>query len=158
MLKETLKLIGCIALCMALGVLGSVFTDAGTSQWYASLQKPTYTPPGWVFGPAWTVLYVLMGVALYLVLQARQRRRIKRQAVLLFVVQLILNGAWSFIFFGQHWLLVSLAEIVALWLAIFATVIWFWRVRRIAGYLLLPYLAWVGFAAFLNASIVLLNR
>ena len=99
-----------------------------------------------------------MGLELYLVWQVRADRRAKRRALLIFAVQLTLNVAWSFIFFGQHWLLASLVEIILLWLAIGTTVILSWRVRPLAGCLLLPYFAWVGFATFLNASIVLLNR
>ncbi len=122
--------------------------------WYQEIRKPGFTPPSWVFGPAWTLLYTAMAVAAWMVWRA-----VGWGAELaLWALQLALNGAWSWLFFGLHQPSLALAEIVLLWLAIAATLAAFWRVRLAAGVLLVPYLAWVSFAAMLNASIWLLNR
>jgi len=121
-------------------------------EWYRALDKPPWTPPGWVFGPAWTLLYLSMGVAAWLV----WRERLGSRALLplaLFGAQLVLNGLWSWLFFGLRRPDLALADIVALWLAIAATIVAFWGVRPVAGALLLPYLAWVTFATALNADI-----
>ena len=121
-------------------------------EWYRALDKPAWTPPGWVFGPAWTLLYLSMGVAAWLV----WRERLGQRALLplaLFGAQLVLNGLWSWLFFGLRRPDLALADIVALWLAIAATIVAFWGVRPVAGALLLPYLAWVTFATALNADI-----
>ena len=121
-------------------------------EWYRALDKPPWTPPGWVFGPAWTALYLSMGVAAWLV----WRERLGSRALLplaLFGAQLVLNGLWSWLFFGLRRPDLALADIVALWLAIAATIVAFWGVRPVAGALLLPYLAWVTFATALNADI-----
>jgi len=121
-------------------------------EWYRALDKPPWTPPGWVFGPAWTLLYLSMGVAAWLV----WRERLGSRALLplaLFGAQLVLNGLWSWLFFGLRRPDLALADILALWLAIAATIVAFWGVRPVAGALLLPYLAWVTFATALNADI-----
>jgi len=121
-------------------------------EWYRALDKPPWTPPGWVFGPAWTLLYFSMGVAAWLVWR---ERGVERAALplALFAVQLVLNGLWSWLFFGLRRPDLGLVDIVALWAAIAATVVTFWGVRPLAGAILLPYLAWVSFATALNASI-----
>jgi translocator protein len=120
--------------------------------WYQALDKPPWTPPGWVFGPAWTLLYFSMGVAAWLVWR---ERGVERAALplALFAVQLVLNGLWSWLFFGLRRPDLGLVDIVALWAAIAGTVVTFWGVRPLAGAILLPYLAWVSFATALNASI-----
>jgi tryptophan-rich sensory protein len=123
--------------------------------WYAALRKPPLTPPGWVFGPAWTVLYLLIAVAGWLVWRARPR---DRRALGLWGAQLALNAAWSFVFFGLHRPGAALVEIALLLVFVLATAAAFFRARRLAGALLVPYAAWVAFATYLNAGIWILNR
>ncbi|HEX3000102.1 MAG TPA: TspO/MBR family protein [Armatimonadota bacterium] len=146
-----------IAICLGAGGLGSLWTMPALSSWYASLEKPAWTPPGWLFGPVWTLLYISMGVAAWLVW-----RKCGLQGAALplavFAVQLLLNVAWTGIFFGMHLPGAAFAEIILLWIAILATLILFRHVSPAAGWLLLPYLLWVGFAAALNFSIWQLNR
>ena len=122
-------------------------------EWYASLNKPSFNPPGWVFGPVWTALYLSMGVSAWLI----WRRGNARGALALWSLQLVLNASWTPVFFGLHWLGVALCIIIAMWLAILATLLAFWRVRRPAALLLVPYLMWVGFATVLNAALWHLN-
>ncbi len=142
--------------------LAFCFTAAGTSffvstdGWYAGLQKPSWNPPSWVFAPAWTLLYAMMAVAAWLVWR-RGGWQFQRTALGLFVFQWLLNALWTPLFFGLHLPGVAAAEILLLWLALAATVILFWRVRPEAGVLLVPYLAWVTFAAALNVTIWRLN-
>ncbi|GIV57543.1 MAG: sensory protein TspO [Rhodothermaceae bacterium] len=142
-----------ILLSFAAGWVGSQFTPA---DWYASLAKPRWNPPGYVFGPVWSVLYLLMGIAAWLVWK-QEGFEGARVALGLFLVQLVLNGLWSYLFFGQHRIDLAFVEIVGLWLAILATTIAFWRVRPLAGMLLIPYLAWVAFAGALNLQLWRLN-
>lgn len=126
-------------------------------EWYAGLQKPDFTPPNWVFGPAWTTLYTLMAVAAWLVWRARRITDVW-PALAMFLVQLALNGAWSALFFGAQWPEAALVDLIALDLAVAVTVVLFWRVRRLAGVLLIPYLLWIGYATALNYGIWVLNR
>jgi tryptophan-rich sensory protein len=136
----------------AVGGLSALAAGGDFVTYFDALRKPPLTPPPAAFGPAWTALYLLMGVAAWLVWREGLSRR-TALALGLFAAQLVLNFAWSLIFFGQHRLGVALIEIVVLWLTILATILAFWQVRRAAGALLLPYLAWVSFAAYLNAGI-----
>lgn len=145
-----------IALTVGGGALIGVATQGGGSQWYASLNKPPWTPPGWVFAPVWTTLYAAMGVAAWLVWR-RGGWRQQRLPLIVFLVQLALNFVWSPIFFGLQQITWALVDIVALWLLIVMTIRVFGRVRRAAAWLLAPYLAWVSFATVLNAAIVSMN-
>jgi translocator protein len=122
--------------------------------WYATLEQPAWAPPNWVFGPVWTALYLSMGLAAWLVWR---QRGLDRAAHGIYLVQLTLNAMWSWIFFGLQSPGLAFAEILLLWMAIVATVTLFWRVRPLAGGLLLPYLGWVSFAAVLNGTIWRLN-
>ncbi|MDF2733902.1 MAG: TspO and like protein [Chloroflexota bacterium] len=143
---------------LAVGVCSSLLTQEGLRVWYRTIERPSWNPPDWVFGPVWTTLYVMMGIALVQVVGS-ERDRVARQVGLgLFAVQLILNFGWSWIFFMNHDLFGALVEIIALWLAVAATAAAFSATRRSAGVLLLPYLAWVSFATLLTASIWRLNR
>lgn len=126
------------------------------SQWYADLAQPALTPPGWVFGPVWTMLYLMMGVAAWLVWR-RYGLHGAAWPLGLFLVQLVLNACWSYLFFGRQNPGLAFLDILALWLAILATLIAFWRYHRPAGQLLLPYLLWVTFAVYLNLQFWLLN-
>jgi len=150
-----LKLLLSLALCLGAGVLGSVFTTSAIPTWYQTLNKPFFSPPNWLFAPVWTVLYVLMGISLYLVWTSKSK--LKQNALTLFFIQLGLNAIWSIIFFGLQNPLFALVEIVAMWLAIFLTIKVFYKINKPASNLLIPYLVWVSFATILNLSIVILN-
>lgn len=139
------------------GIIGSYFTTSAITTWYTTLERPTITPPNWVFGPTWILLYVLMGIALFLVWRKGLQAPGVRIALILFGLQLILNTVWSVIFFGLHNPGAALMEIALLWCAIIATMIAFVRVSKPAVWLLVPYIAWVSFAAYLNYSFWVLN-
>lgn len=161
-IKNYIKLFFAIALSQSAGLLGTVFTVSSVSTWYPTLVKPAFNPPSWVFGPVWTLLYVLMGVAAFLIWRIYEtssgaKKRLARHALVLFVFQLALNAWWSIIFFGQQQLGFALLEIVCLWLAIVATIYYFARVSRTAAWLLVPYLMWVSFASYLTYSLWMLN-
>ena len=148
-----LTLIGWVVLCFVAASLGALFVPG---DWYASLRKPSWNPPGWVFGPVWTALYAMMAAAAWLVWQ-RGGFAAQRRPLGLFLVQLTLNAAWTPLFFGQHWPGVAFAEILLLWLAIAVTLAAFRRVSHVAAWLLVPYLVWVSFAAVLNFTLWRLN-
>lgn len=152
--RSLLALAGWLAVCFAAAGLGSLVTAPAVSGWYASLVKPPWNPPAWIFGPVWTALYILMAIAVWRVSFAAGLRS---RPVALFLIQLALNTAWSFVFFGLRNPVWALVEILALWLALAATVVAFWAVDRAASALLWPYLAWVTFAALLNATLARLN-
>jgi tryptophan-rich sensory protein len=144
-----------LALVFAAATVGAVASiDAGA--FYAQLVRPEWAPPAWVFGPAWTALYLLMGIAAWLVWRVGGYRA-ARGALTLFLAQLALNALWSWLFFGWHRGAWAFFDILVLWAFIVATLIAFWRVRRLAGVLLLPYLLWVSFASALNYAIWQLN-
>lgn len=153
------RLLAAIVGCEAIGIIGGLYTRDGVEQWYPKLKKPAFNPPGWIFGPVWTLLYALMGAALYLAARdGDPDRDATRLGKFFFGLQLALNGLWSFIFFRRRSPLYALVEIAFLWLAILLTVLAFARVSRRAALLLLPYLLWVSFAALLNFEIWRLNR
>lgn len=149
--KNLPKLIFAIGICLGVGFLGSFFTINAVSTWYQTLNKPFFSPPNWIFGPVWTILYILMGISLYLVWA-------KKKVPAVFWVQFILNAIWSIIFFGFKNHTLALVDIVALWAAIFLTMKAFYKINKLAGNLFIPYLAWVSFASILNLAIVLLNQ
>jgi tryptophan-rich sensory protein len=154
---DLIGLAGFLAACFAVaGAAGAVTADS-VATWYQTLNKPAFTPPDGVFAPVWTVLYAAMAVAGWRVWRKAGFAG-GRNALTLFAIQLLLNGAWSFLFFGAHEIGIALVDIVVLWLVIAATTVAFWRIDRIAGLLFLPYLLWVGYAAALNAGIWLLNE
>jgi tryptophan-rich sensory protein len=155
---NVLQLVGCVLLCGSAGLIGGVFTARSVRTWYVTLAKPWFNPPSWLFGPAWALLYLLMGIALYLVWDSPDRSELRQAALGVFVLQLVFNAAWSIVFFGMRRTFAAFVEITALWLLIAATLVLFWRVTPAAGYLLAPYLAWVTFAAVLNYAIWRLNR
>jgi len=138
------------------GFVGSLFTVQNIPTWYALLNKPFFNPPNAIFGPTWTTLYLLMGFALYLVIQTETEKR-KILAYKFFALQLFLNTLWSILFFGLHAVGLAFIEIVVLWTAIFKNIIEFGKINKLASYLLIPYIAWVTFAAVLNFAILLLN-
>ena len=152
-LPRFLRLPACLALAFAPGVIGSLFSP---DAWYTQLAKSPLTPPGWVFPIAWSILYATIGIALYIFLKNTPPGA-RGPGLVAFGIQLVANGVWSWLFFGLHLPGVALVEIVVLWLAILATIIAFTRSSRTAGLVLVPYLAWVSFATYLNASIWLHN-
>jgi translocator protein len=154
------KLVGSILLCEAAGAIGSVYTNEGVREWYPKLEKPSFTPPSWVFAPVWTLLYATMGLSLYL---ASQRQTEEEGGIwvasrVLFGTQLALNALWSYVFFGRRAPGWALVEMSFLWVAIAATVLAFSKISRSAALVLLPYLLWTSFAAALNYSIWRMNR
>jgi len=156
-IRSPFRLIAAVLLCNLAGILGSLVTVTGPGSWYASIQKPPFNPPGFLFAPVWTTLYILMGISLYLVWMEGTSRRDVRIALPVFGLQLALNCLWSFLFFGLRSPFLGLAGILILWVCIVATIVLFWPIRRAAALLLAPYIAWVTFAAFLNFNIWLLN-
>lgn len=145
-----------IVVCIGAGALGAIATTPEIEGWYRTIEKPSWNPPDWIFGPVWTTLYVLMAIAAWLVWRPAGFRP-AATPLTLFAVQLALNTAWSLIFFGLHQPGWAFAEIVVLWLAIAATTATFFRSSLIAALLMLPYLAWVSFATVLNFTIWRLN-
>lgn len=156
-IRSPLKLLAAVIICNMAGIIGSFVTVTGEGSWYAAIQKPPFNPPGFVFAPVWTTLFVLMGISLYLIWMEGMERREVRVAIALFAVQLILNTIWSFLFFGLQSPFLGLVEIIILWIFIVATTVAFYRINKKAAYLMVPYLAWVTFAAFLTYNIWLLN-
>ncbi len=153
-----IKLIAALVICQLAGGIGALFTARPVATWYQTLKKPSFNPPDWVFGPVWTTLFLLMGIALYLVWNKGWDGHGVKVALLLFFAQLFLNVIWSILFFGMKSPLLGLADIGLLWWLILATMIFFYRVDRAAAWLLAPYILWVSFAAVLNFFIYSFNR
>ncbi len=151
---QVLGLIVCLVVSFIPGWIGAQFVPG---QWYTTIAKPSWTPPGYIFGPVWTLLYIMMGVAAWFVWKQAGFSAAKA-ALLLFIGQLILNGLWSWLFFGWHRPDLALIDIFVLWVMIALTTVAFWRHSTSAGILFIPYLAWVSFASALNFSIWQLNR
>ncbi len=151
------KAVGAVMLCEAVGLLAGWATQTSVTTWYPTLAKPGFTPPDWVFAPVWTVMYALMGIAAFLIWRCGTGRTRVRTALAAFGAQLLLNGGWSFAFFGARSPTLGLLVIVSLWIALAWTVDRFFRIRPAAGWLLVPYLAWVTYALALNAAIWGLN-
>jgi tryptophan-rich sensory protein len=154
---SSIRLLICLALCLSVGLLSGSVTSPEIPTWYASLVKPSWTPPNWVFPVVWNILYVMMAVSLWLLWGCTGEPRAIRTAVVLFFLQLALNAIWSPVFFVLHHTKAALVIIAIMAIAIAATIVAAWRPHRIAAMLLVPYLAWVLYAASLNAGIVLLN-
>lgn len=155
--KDWLVLVGFILCSQAAGIVGSLFTTPVIGGWYATLVRPVLAPPNWIFGPVWTTLFFLMGVAAFLVWQKGVARHEVKVALGIFLFQLMLNTLWSIIFFGFRNPGGAFLEIVFLWLAIVTMMVAFWRISKWAALLLLPYILWVSFAAYLNFSFWQLN-
>jgi len=151
------KLLISLLICFVAEGIGGLFTGQSVGTWYPALQKPFFTPPGWIFGPVWTILYLMMGVSFYSVWNKEPSGVQVRPALALFGVQLLLNVAWSAVFFGMQSILGGLMVIIALWSALALTMNRFRQISQFAAGMLLPYLAWVSFAAILNFTIWRLN-
>ncbi|MBW3004887.1 tryptophan-rich sensory protein [Candidatus Woesearchaeota archaeon] len=156
-MKQMTKFLLSMILPFIAASIGSYFTTASVSTWYAALQKPSFSPPNWIFTPVWIILYLMMGLALYLVWKEGWETKLVKTGMILFFIQLVLNALWSIVFFGFHTPFYGLICIIALWVAIAATTYMFYRVSEKATYLMIPYLLWVTFAAILNYYIYILN-
>ena len=151
-----IKLIVSLALPLTLGAIAGLFTAEAVPEWFSSLNKPWFSPPNWLFGPVWSTLYIVLGISLFLVWKevASKERNI---AIVLFMIQIILNFGWSFLFFYFKTLGFALIEIIILWISIVTMIILFRRINKLAAYTNIPYLIWVSFATALNTSYFLLN-
>lgn len=151
------KLIASLLLPLAVGGIAGMFTTDAIPGWYATLNQPSFNPPNWVFGPVWTTLYIILGISLFLIwkLDAGKERN---QAILIFMVQLLLNFCWSFFFFYFKMIGVALVDILALWIAIIFMLVRFHKIKPLAAYINIPYLLWVSFATALNIAYFFLNR
>ncbi|MBP6022090.1 TspO/MBR family protein [Ferruginibacter sp.] len=153
-----MKLFISILIPLLVGGIAGYFTSSGVEGWYATANKPWFNPPNWIFAPVWTTLYVMMGIAFYLVWRTETiSSSVKQTAVILFVIQLTLNFFWSLIFFKLQQPGWAFAEIIVMWLAILFTILWFGKISSTAAWLLVPYICWVSFASVLNYAIWKLN-
>ncbi|MCK9379136.1 MAG: tryptophan-rich sensory protein [Candidatus Moranbacteria bacterium] len=152
-----IKLSISIVIPLFAGFLGSIFTNTSVATWYQTLSVPPLNPPSWVFAPVWTVLYIMMGIAFYLVWRKKETGRDIFWSVWIFFVQLFFNILWSLLFFGMENPMLALWGVGMLWITIFLNVIAFARVEKKSAWLMLPYLVWVSFAAYLNYAIFILN-
>ncbi len=151
------RLMAAIVICQLAGVIGSIFTVQSIPSWYATLVKPSFAPPNWLFGPVWLTLYMLMGISLYLVWGKGFEKKENKTALYIFATQLALNALWSVVFFGLKSTLYGLVIIIVLWVAIAATIISFYKISKKAAWLLVPYIAWVSIAMILNFYIWNIN-
>lgn len=156
-IKNLVKPIIAILICQAAGLAGSLFTYQSITSWYQYLNKPSFNPPNFIFGPVWTLLYTLMGISLYLIWQKGPKNPKTKFALRLFGLQLFLNFLWTIIFFGLKNPGLAFVEIVFLWLSILLVIQKFWQIKKEAAILLIPYILWVSFAALLNYNIYILN-
>lgn len=145
-----MKLFISILIPLLVGGIATFFTTSGVNGWYAMANKPSFNPPNWLFAPVWTALYIMMGIALFLVWKSEGDKVIKQIAFILFAVQLLLNFLWSFIFFYAKQPGWAFVDIIAMWIAILLTIIWFTKISITASWLLVPYIFWVTFASLLN--------
>jgi tryptophan-rich sensory protein len=158
-MKTYSRILLCVAICLAVGYLSSITTQSSIKTWYPTIEKPIFNPPNWIFAPVWTMLFILMGIAAGMVWNKLEtNKELVKKGLLFFTIQLLLNALWSYLFFGLNNVLLALIEIILLWLVIYETYHIFKQIDKKASYLLIPYLAWVGFATILTGSIVWLNR
>lgn len=157
-MKNVLLFLSCLIITYAAAAIGSVSTFASIPTWYAGLAKPALNPPNWIFGPVWSLLYTLMAIAIFLVIKKGFSTGTVRLAAALFAAQLILNTAWSIVFFGMKTTFAPVIIIVVLWVCILACIIIFWKVSKPASIMMIPYILWVSFAAYLNIGIHLANK
>lgn len=151
------KLLGSLILPISLGSIAGIITANEISAWYASLNKPSFNPPGYLFGPVWSALYILMGVSMFLIWNTI-KTKLRQKALTVFGIQLFFNFWWSILFFSLHTILLALVDILLLWFLIIYMITLFKKIKPIAAYLQIPYLAWVTFATVLNICIWYLNR
>lgn len=161
-MNKIVKLVGCILFCELVGVAGGLFTFSSIKSWYFTLQKPFFSPPNWIFGPVWTILYALMGISLFLILEVKPKNKkkitMKREVLMIFSTQLLFNFLWSIIFFGLHLPNFAFYNIGVLWALILLFIVKSYEISKNAAILQIPYLLWVSFASILNLAIILLNK
>ena len=158
-MNKITRILAVVVTCLAIGYFSGMVTRSAITTWYPTLIKPSFNPPNWVFAPVWSMLFVMMGVAAGLVWdRIEAEKEVVKKALIFFAIQLTLNALWSYLFFGLHNPMLAGLEIIVLWLMIYETYAQFAKINKIAGYLFIPYLAWVSFAAVLNWSIWWLNR
>ena len=157
-MKIATKIIILTLICLAIGYVSGIVTQNGIETWYSTIKKPSFNPPNSVFAPVWTMLYIFIGISGGIIWDKIDTNPLVKKALLFFAIQLILNALWSFLFFGLKNPLIALIEIILLLLMIYETYMLFSKINKVAGYLFIPYLLWVSFAMFLNASIWWLNR
>lgn len=151
------KFIASVALPLAVGGVAGFFTSSSVNDWFTTINKPSFNPPAWLFAPVWTTLYLLMGIAFFIIWTKAAKGPLKRKAFIFYFVQLALNFCWSFIFFYAREIGWALVDITLLWLMILLTIIYFSKISKPAAWLLVPYIAWVSFATALNFAIWQLN-
>lgn len=156
-MKKIIRLIVAVGLPLAVGSIAGLFTASSVKGWFITLNKPSFNPPGWLFAPVWTILYILMGIAFYMIWNKDVAANLKRKAMLFYFAQLVLNFCWSFIFFYAKQPGWALVDIILLWLLIVGTIYWFSKISKPAAWLLVPYILWVSFATVLNFAIWKLN-
>jgi translocator protein len=154
--SQIAKLIVSLLLPLGLGAIAGIFTSHAVPEWYATLSKPSFSPPNWIFGPVWTLLYILSGISLFLIWKLEVSKE-RNKAILFFGLQLLMNFGWSFIFFYFHNIGLAVIEIIVLWISIVIMLIQFYKIKPLAAYLNIAYLLWVTFATILNASYYFLN-
>ena len=158
-MNKITRILAVVVTCLAIGYFSGIVTRSSIDTWYPTLIKPSFNPPNWVFAPAWSLLYLLMGVAAGLVWdRIEYEKEVVKNALVFFAIQLALNALWSYLFFFFFYPLLALIEIFVLWLMIYETLLKFVKINKVAGYLLVPYLLWVSFATILNASIWWFNK
>lgn len=155
--SKILKLLASLALPLILGAIAGLYTADAIPEWYKGLNRPSFSPPNWLFGPVWTILYILMGISLFLIWKQGVSKE-RNIAMFVFLLQLLLNFAWSFIFFYYNMIGLALIEIILLWISILVMLILFYKIKPMAAYLNIPYLLWVSFATILTAAYFILNR
>ncbi|RPH32041.1 MAG: tryptophan-rich sensory protein [Bacteroidales bacterium] len=151
-----LKFVISLLLPLSLGAIAGMFTAQAVPEWYATLNQPSFNPPNWVFGPVWTMLYLILGFSFFLIWK-QERSKLRNKAILIFLVQMVLNFGWSFLFFYYHLIGFALFEIIILWASIIGMIVMFYKIKPLAAYLNVPYFLWVTFATILNAGYYFLN-
>ena len=155
--KQIIKLVASLLLPLAVGGIAGIFTTEAIPGWYASLNQPSFNPPNWVFGPVWTMLYIILGFSLFLIWKLPSGKE-RNQAILVFMIQLLFNFGWSFFFFYFKMIGLALIDIVALWIMIIVMLFQFYKLKPVAAYINIPYLFWVTFATVLNVAYFFLNQ
>lgn len=155
-MKKIILFIICIVFTLTTGAVSGIATSDSITGWFTTLNKPVFNPPNYLFGPVWTILYILMGISFYLILNAKQNE-FRKKAIVIFLVQLFLNFWWSFLFFKFHLLGIALLEILMIWMSIILMITIFYKINKTAALLQIPYLLWVSFASILNGAIWWLN-
>lgn len=155
-MNKSIKLILCILFPLLVGSVSGIATASGVNDWFQTINKPSFNPPSYLFGPVWTTLYILMGISFYIILQTPYTKS-KKYALSVFFIQLLLNSAWSFLFFKYQLIGIAFIEIILIWISIICMIQAFYTINKKAAYLQLPYLLWVSFASILNGAIWWLN-